>query len=144
MAADLTQLCSCHPTACPTVSAMAAPRPPRFSGADRGVARGLVLDLGIEFGAEQHHDRREPHPHHQADAGAERAVGRVVIGEVRQVPGEQRRAGEPGEAAAQLPGSAIAMARRGAARPVAVEHGKSQKNHDDQSRPAQHSHQQRR
>src|SRR5438034_2752493 len=45
----------------------------RAAGAERffhphgGIARGLVLDLGIKLGPDQHHDGRKPHPHHQAD-----------------------------------------------------------------------------
>jgi hypothetical protein len=39
--------------------------------ADRGIARGLVLDLRVELGADQHYDGRKPHPHHQADHCAE-------------------------------------------------------------------------
>ena len=81
--------------AAPTVSAITAPRAPSGFAAPGRVARGLVLDLGIEFGADEDDRGREPHPHHQADHRAERAVGRVVVGEVRQVPGERGRDREP-------------------------------------------------
>jgi hypothetical protein len=55
-----------------------------------------MLNLGIEFGADQHHNCGKPHPHHQAHHGAERPVGRVVVGEIAEVPyppGKGRLAG---------------------------------------------------
>src|SRR5437764_2579358 len=42
----------------------------RLLAADRAVARGLMLDLGIELRSDQDDDDGEPHPHHQADGGA--------------------------------------------------------------------------
>ena len=58
--------------------------------ADGRIPRGLVLDLGIELGADQHDDGREPQPNHETDDRAERAVGRIVVGEIGEVPGEQK------------------------------------------------------
>ena len=68
-----------------------APPPERPWRAARRVAGGLVLDFRVQLRAEQHDDRRHPHPHHQADPGAERAVGRVIIGVVPEIEGEQPR-----------------------------------------------------
>jgi hypothetical protein len=58
---------------------------------DRGILRGLMLDLGVELRAEQDHDHRDPHPHHHADSRAQRAIRGVIGSEIRYVPGEQRR-----------------------------------------------------
>src|ERR1700712_123141 len=55
----------------------------RLRVADGGIDRGLVLDFRVQLRPEQHDDGRHPHPHHQADRGPERTVGRVVIAEVR-------------------------------------------------------------
>src|ERR1700738_3566195 len=59
---------------------------------DRRVLSRLVLDLPIQFRADQNYDGGNPQPHHQADCGPKRAIGRVVIGEVTQIPREQYRA----------------------------------------------------
>jgi len=67
----------------PTVSAMTAPRAPkRFLRADRRIARGLMFNLGIEFGTEQHDDGRYPQPNHETNDRAQRDNpdnGRVFI-----------------------------------------------------------------
>ena len=110
-------------------------RAERLVAADRRVTRGLMLNLGIELRAEQNHDRGNPHPHHHADAGAERAIRRVVMSKACEIPRQQRRAYQPrccGENAAQtdpLP------ARLPPARPVAVEQGKADDDDGQQQRP---------
>jgi choline dehydrogenase-like flavoprotein len=38
----------------------------------------LLFKLGIEFGAHQHHDARNPNPSHEANNGTQRAIGFVV------------------------------------------------------------------
>ena len=43
-----------------------------------GVAGGLMLQLGIDLAAHQHHHGGQPHPDHEADNGAERAIGGIV------------------------------------------------------------------
>ena len=48
---------------------------------DRRIARGLMLNLGIEFGTEQHNNGQYPQPNHETDDRAERAIGSIVIGE---------------------------------------------------------------
>jgi len=54
-----------------------------------------MLDLGIELRSEENDDGRYPHPHHQTDTGSERPISGVIMGEIPEVPGEQRRASEP-------------------------------------------------
>src|SRR6516164_4829576 len=56
----------------------------RFWLAGGGVLQRLPLDLRVQLGAEQNNDGRHPHPHHEADGGAERAVGGVVVAEFGQ------------------------------------------------------------
>ena len=53
------------------------------------VLRGLMLDLAVEFGAEDEGVSGQIHPRQQRDDGAERAVGRVVIGEASDVDAER-------------------------------------------------------
>ena len=48
-----------------------------------------MLDLGVELGAQEHQDRRNPQPDHQADDSAERTVGSVIVGKACEIPGEQ-------------------------------------------------------
>jgi hypothetical protein len=43
---------------------------------DRRVLSRLVLDLPIQFRADQNYDGGNPQPHHQADCGPKRAIGR--------------------------------------------------------------------
>lgn len=57
---------------------------------DSRIAHGLMFDLGIELRAEQNHDGGDPHPHHHANSGSQRAVCSVVIGEFREIPRKQR------------------------------------------------------
>src|SRR5437764_2963902 len=57
-------------------------RAERLCRSDRRIARSLVLDLGIQLGANQHHGDGKPHPHHQANHRAERAIGGIVIREI--------------------------------------------------------------
>ena len=38
---------------------------------DRRIARGLMFNLGIEFGTEQHNDGRYPQPNHPTTAPSE-------------------------------------------------------------------------
>ena len=114
-----------------------AARAERLGQAHRGVVRGLVLDLGIELGADQDDTEREPHPHHQADRGAERAVGGVVVGEVCQIPGEQRGARKPGERRHERADAQPFPARLAPARAITVEHRQRDQQAKKQRRPAQ-------
>jgi hypothetical protein len=101
----------------------------RAAGAERffqphgGIVRGLVLDLGIKLGADQHHDGRKPQPHHQADHGAERPVGGVVIGKIAEVPGKQRGDRKPTERGGDAADADPAPLHQPPARSVAVKHG---------------------
>ena len=63
-----------------------------------------ALHLGIELGAEQHDDVRDPQPGEEHDHAAEAAVGLVVGAEVRDVEREQRRGGDPQDTASRPPG----------------------------------------
>ena len=75
-------------------------------------------------------DGREPDPGHEADRGAERAVGLVVVAEARDVPGEQHRADEPdGRGDAAAPGHPAPL-RLVAARAVAIEAGEPEQDAD--------------
>src|SRR3954453_8748095 len=67
------------------------------------IAFRLVLDFRVQFAAEQDHRYRQPDPQHEADHGAERAVGLVEGSEIGRVVGKGRRKYEPthrGESAA--------------------------------------------
>jgi hypothetical protein len=44
--------------------------------------------LAFELDAREYDHRGNPHPHHQANRGAERPVGLLEIAEVRSVPRE--------------------------------------------------------
>jgi hypothetical protein len=48
---------------------------PRFLRRRCGVFRGLVLKLRIDLAADENDYHRDPQPHHEANAGAERAIG---------------------------------------------------------------------
>ena len=49
-------------------------------------ARGLVLHLGIELGADENDDDRDPDPGHEPDDRPERSIGLVVAAETRDIP----------------------------------------------------------
>ena len=100
-----------------------------------------MLDLGVEFGAEQNHDGGHPHPHHQADGSAERAVGRIVIGEVRQVPRQQRRTRQPCDRREHASHRKPFPSRAFSARPETIKHGQTENHHEHQNRPAQQTEQ---
>src|SRR5215469_5033878 len=62
-----------------------------------------MLHLGVEFGADEDHRRREPDPDHESDDCPKRAIGLVIAAKVRGVPREQDRYRDPcdsGESAA--------------------------------------------
>jgi hypothetical protein len=67
-------------------------RPVPFNGR---IVSGLMLDLRVELRSEENDDGGYPHPHHQTNAGSKRPISGVVMGEIRQVPREQRGAAEP-------------------------------------------------
>jgi uncharacterized protein YlxP (DUF503 family) len=52
-------------------------------------ARGLMLHLGIDLGADQNDDDRDPDPGHEPDDRAERSIGLIVAAKIRHVPREQ-------------------------------------------------------
>src|SRR5207248_9828931 len=60
-----------------------------------GIACRLMLHFRVDLRPDQDHDRGNPEPGHKADDRAERAVGFVVVPEIRRVPREQSRRGEP-------------------------------------------------
>jgi hypothetical protein len=74
------------------------------------ITLGLVLHLGVELGAEQHDERRQPEPHQEDEDCAERAVRLVVAAEVLDVDRECERAERPdrGRNGRAPPGSAPA------------------------------------
>ena len=96
-----------------------------------------MLDLGVELGAEQDDDCRDPHPHHHADGRAKRAIGRVVCAEIGDVPGEQRRADQPSERRGGAPYRKPSPARLPAARPAAIDRGESDRRKEQKQRPPQ-------
>src|ERR1700704_2111830 len=101
----------------------------RFSLTGGGVSGGLMLDLGVNLGAHQDDNDREPHPDHKADDSPKRTVGGVVGSEIRDVPRQQQRAGNPnrpGNGAA--PGNPAPSGMR-SAWPVTVETGEGEKDH---------------
>src|ERR1700748_1412278 len=49
----------------------------------------LAFDFRIQFSAEQDNAGGHPHPHHQADGGAQGTVGRVIVGKIRQIPRQE-------------------------------------------------------
>ena len=59
--------------------------------------RAAQVDRRVELGAEQQHDVRQPEPDEQDHRAGERAVGRRVRREVRDVDEEQRRGDDPRE-----------------------------------------------
>ena len=79
------------------VSHGGAARTQRLFSPHRGVPSGLMLDLGIQLRPQENEDRGHPHPHHSSDRGAERTVGRIVIGEIGEIVGQDGGAGEPRE-----------------------------------------------
>src|SRR4051812_41972942 len=106
-------------------------------GAGRGVAGGLMLDLGIELGTDQDDDGGDPHPHHHAYGGAQRAISRIVVREVRQVPRQQGRACKPRERGYYASHRKPFPARVFPARTETIEHGQTEDHHKEQDRPAQ-------
>jgi hypothetical protein len=50
------------------------------------IADGLVLGFGVELGADQDHDDRQPNPKHKRDDGAERTVSLVEATDILRVP----------------------------------------------------------
>ena len=55
----------------------------------------LSLGLGIDYSAEQHHERREVEPGQQDHHAAKRSIGFVVAVEVGDVDGEADRGDDP-------------------------------------------------
>ena len=108
----------------------------RFWRPDSGIPRRLVLDFRVQFGPAQHDDRRHPHPHHQADRGAERAVGGVIVSEIGEIPGQRCRTGEPERCRRQRAETQPFPARRAPARPEPVEHAERDQQDDKHQRPA--------
>src|SRR4051812_37444775 len=102
----------------------------------RTVRLGLVLDFRVEFGPEQHHDGRHPHPDHQTDGCAKRSIGGVVIRVIRKIKRQQRGASEPGYRCEHAADADPAPLRRGAARSEAVQQSEPQQHQDDQGGPA--------
>src|SRR5690606_12213359 len=114
-----------------------APSSKRFVRAYRGVASGLVLDLRVQFRAEQNDDRRQPEPHHQADGRGERPVGRVVVGEAREIEGQEERSGDPGQGGEATARAEPLPARFAPARAETVEKRQPKDQDGEQDRPAQ-------
>jgi hypothetical protein len=65
-----------------------APRTSRLRRARRRIPGGLMLYFSIELAAHQDHDRRHPHPDHETNNGAQRAVGLVEAAKVGRIPGK--------------------------------------------------------
>src|SRR5690606_27435328 len=63
--------------------------------AGRGVACGLALHLGIQFSPDDDDDGGDPHPHHEANHGSERAIGGVVVSKILEVEREAPSDDEP-------------------------------------------------
>ena len=57
----------------------------RFLRPDRRIHFRLLLEFGVQLSAHQHDDGGNPDPGHEADYGAKRAIGLVVIGEIGDV-----------------------------------------------------------
>ena len=84
---------SSHETEAQARAAVRSPRP-----SSRGfevAAAARALGLGVDLGAEEQREARQPQPGEHDDHGRERAPGLVVGAEVRDVPGEPARHGQP-------------------------------------------------
>ena len=122
------------------VSAITAPRRPSgFSPPTVEILRGLMFDLGVQLAAEQDHNGGDPHPHHHADGGAERAVGCVICAKIGDVPRKQNRAHQPPEGRGGAADRKPLPARFAPARPIAIDRGQGDRCKDQQQRPAQNN-----
>jgi hypothetical protein len=102
---------------------------------DSRVLSRLVLDLPIQFRADQNYNGGNPQPHHQADCGPKRAVGRVVIGEVTQIPREQYRADQPRTRSDTAPDRQPLPARFSPAWPIALQNRQPHNDEGQQEGP---------
>src|SRR6185437_1328889 len=93
----------------------------------RARPRRPALGFSVELGDDQDDDHRNPHPHHEADDGPERAVGLVEAAEIRRVPGKERGGGEPAESGERASPADPAPARFGPARSEPEETGEPQR-----------------
>ena len=94
---------------------------------DRRVPRHLVFHLGVELGADQYDQSREPNPCHEADHRAERAVGLIVAPEIGDVPRERHGADYPGDRCERAPPCDPPPLRMLAARSVAIDQREKQR-----------------
>src|SRR6185312_10494485 len=117
------------------VGHQSAALPERARGASRAVARRLVLDLGIELGAEQHDEGGEIDPHEEHDDGAERAIALVVAGEPTDIERKQRRCDDPEDRGSDGAPTHPAPFRLLARWREAVDRGKRHRDQRDQDRP---------
>ena len=97
----------------------------------------------IQFRAGEHDHGGHPQPQHQRRCRAERAVGRVVIGEIAQIPGHQGGAGEPARRGEQVARAHPFPAWMLTVRAEAVKRGEPDHQNDQQRRPAQRRGEQR-
>lgn len=117
---------------------MAAPRAPNgFSPCTVEIARGLVFDFRIQLGTKEDHDAGDPHPHHEANAGAQGAVGSVIVGKFRKVPGQQARTDEPCDRREYAADAQPLPARFSAARSKPIKNGEPDDDEREEKRPAQ-------
>lgn len=93
----------------------------RLLAIDCRIAHRLMFDLGIQLCTQQNNDRGNPHPHHDSDGRAERAIRFVVIGEAREIPGQQQRNDEPSDRSENTSEADPLPAGLAAARAVALE-----------------------
>jgi uncharacterized protein involved in outer membrane biogenesis len=107
----------------------------RLRLAGGGFARSLMLDFRIEFAADQNDDDRQPHPHHKADNGAQRAIGFVEGAKICCIPGEEGRGGKPGDRRKRTaPGDPL-PARFGTAWAIPINESDPEGDEDQQDRP---------